>query len=49
MTRTWMPPFHLPMTDSGLEMPPDHMVSQMRSILDLSSPVIISSTLELLW
>src|SRR5437588_2022506 len=32
------------MTESGLEMPPDHMVSQMRSTLDLSSPVIIFCT-----
>ena len=31
------------MTESGLEMPPDHIVSQMRSTLDLSSPVIIQS------
>ena len=29
------------MTDSGFEMPPDHMVSQMRSTLDFSSPVIM--------
>ena len=29
------------MTESGLEMPPDHIVSQMLSILDLSSPVIM--------
>ena len=31
------------MTESGFEMPPDHIVSQMRSTLDLSSPVIMTS------
>ena len=29
------------MTESGFEMPPDHMVSQIRSTLDFSSPVIM--------
>lgn len=29
------------MTDSGFEMPPDHMVSQMRSTLDFNSPAIM--------
>ena len=29
------------MTESGFEMPPDHIVSQMLSILDLSAPVIM--------
>ena len=29
------------MTESGFEMPPDHMVSQILSTLDLSSPVIM--------
>ena len=33
------------MTESGFEMPPDHMVSQIRSTLDLSSPVIMISSL----
>ena len=31
------------MTDSGFEMPPDHIVFQMLSTLDLSAPVIITS------
>ena len=31
------------MTESGFEMPPDHMVSQIRSTLDFSSPVIMIS------
>ena len=31
------------MTESGFEMPPDHMVSQIRSTLDFSSPVIIDA------
>ena len=30
------------MTESGFEMPPDHIVSQMLSILDLSAPVIMT-------
>ena len=29
------------MTESGFETPPDHIVSQMRSTLDFSSPVIM--------
>ena len=29
------------MTESGFEMPPDHIVSQIRSTLDFSSPVIM--------
>ena len=33
------------MTESGFEMPPDHIVSQMLSILDLSAPVIMQSPL----
>jgi hypothetical protein len=33
--------------ESGFEMPPDHIVSQMLSILDLSSPVITSFSLAL--
>jgi hypothetical protein len=28
------------MTDSGFEIPPDHIASQIRSTLDRSSPVI---------
>ena len=31
------------MTESGFEMPPDHIVFQMLSTLDLSSPVIMTS------
>ena len=34
------------MTESGFEMPPDHMVSQMLSTLDLSSPAIMISPLN---
>ena len=29
------------MTESGFEMPPDHMVFQIPSTLDFSSPVIM--------
>ena len=29
------------MTERGFEMPPDHIVFQMLSIFDLSSPVIM--------
>ena len=31
------------MTESGFEMPPDHIVFQMLSTLDLSAPVIMTS------
>ena len=31
---------------SGLDMPPDHIVSQMRSILDFSSPVINAGEIQ---
>lgn len=31
------------MTESGFDMPPDHMVFQMRSTLDFSAPVIMTS------
>ena len=34
------------MTESGFEMPPDHMVSQIRSTLDFSSPVIMIAYLD---